>query len=157
MSHDRGCFVCGVDRWEYDYCRREDCPKKEISVMGSIMDYGAEIERDRRSNPTKYKAVEMANKQARKDMKTFNETMEMLKGKKKMEEKHDFGFTAVSAEELKTNTVDKMQGMVDLIMPLLENLKKNPEKEMIKWPNRVAEIDKFINKLQTYVLMNGDK
>jgi dATP/dGTP pyrophosphohydrolase len=28
MSHDRGCFRCFADRWEYRYCERGDCPQK---------------------------------------------------------------------------------------------------------------------------------
>ena len=36
-----------------------------------------------------------------------------------------------------------------MIMPLLVNLMKNPEKDYIKWPNRTAMIEKFINQLLT--------
>lgn len=28
MSHDRGCFKCGKDQWEYDQCKYFDCVKK---------------------------------------------------------------------------------------------------------------------------------
>lgn len=34
-----------------------------------------------------------------------------------------------------------------LIMPLLVNLKKNPDKPIINWPNRVAVIDRQIEKI----------
>lgn len=34
-----------------------------------------------------------------------------------------------------------------MIMPLLVNLMKNPEKDYIKWPNRTAMIEKFIEQL----------
>ncbi len=36
MSHDRGCFKCHEDRWNYKYCQRADCPNKEEKMaMGS--------------------------------------------------------------------------------------------------------------------------
>jgi len=33
-------------------------------------------------------------------------------------------------------------------MPLLANLKANPEKEYIKWPDRVAKVEEFETHLQ---------
>lgn len=30
MSHDRGCFRCGNDRWDYASCTQKDCPKKDL-------------------------------------------------------------------------------------------------------------------------------
>ena len=41
----------------------------------------------------------------------------------------------------------KLRDLEDLIMPLLTNLKKNPEKDYIHWPNRTAIIDKQIEKI----------
>lgn len=35
-----------------------------------------------------------------------------------------------------------------LMEPLLKNLAKNPDKEMIKWPNRKDVIDKLSKKLE---------
>ena len=65
----------------------------------------------------------------------------------------DFGFTVVDeseleavkktqdtandAEQLATTTQDKLDKLYNAITPLLNNLKKNPEKEYILWPNRV--------------------
>ena len=66
--------------------------------------------------------------------------------------KFDFGFTAVdedeidavqevvassssAAAELKT-AEDKLDNLYNAILPLLSNLKMNPEKEYIHWPNR---------------------
>lgn len=61
----------------------------------------------------------------------------------------DFGFTAVDYDPLETtNLQDKLIAVEALIMPLLENLKLNPEKEYIHWPNRVAVIDKQIAKIK---------
>jgi hypothetical protein len=39
----------------------------------------------------------------------------------------------------------------DMIMPLLNNLKKNPEKDIIHWPNRAEKIDAFIKKMNKLV------
>ena len=67
----------------------------------------------------------------------------------------DFGFTAVTEDELevaKQATVasgtakeneEKLKKLYNAIKPLLENLKKNPEKEYILWPNRIGIIEKF--------------
>ena len=41
----------------------------------------------------------------------------------------------------------KLKEVEGLILPLLVNLKKNPEKAYINWPNRVAVIDKQIDKI----------
>lgn len=75
----------------------------------------------------------------------------------------DFGFTAVDEDELQavkavkeevtaaSSTAEATQETLDklynAIAPLLANLKKNPEKEYILWPNRTAKIEEFENKL----------
>jgi hypothetical protein len=71
----------------------------------------------------------------------------------------DFGFTAVDESELEAaqqletiaSTVDETQDRLDnlynAIQPLLTNLKKNPEKEYILWPNRLDKIEEF----ETYI------
>jgi|TARA_B100000131_G_C17742534_1_gene461675 hypothetical protein len=71
----------------------------------------------------------------------------------------DFGFTVVDeseleavkktqdtandAEQLATTTQDKLDKLYNAITPLLNNLKKNPEKEYILWPNRVDKVEQF--------------
>ena len=67
----------------------------------------------------------------------------------------DFGFTAVNeneldvaqkAEQATTSAItneEKVKRLHAAIKPLLENLKKNPEKDYILWPNRVNIIEKF--------------
>jgi|TARA_R100000231_G_scaffold68737_1_gene54873 uncharacterized protein Yka (UPF0111/DUF47 family) len=73
--------------------------------------------------------------------------------------KFDFGFTAVDENELeavqKTSSKleatgnkaseleDKLNKLYNAILPLLTNLKKNPEKEYILWPNRTEKIEEF--------------
>lgn len=74
----------------------------------------------------------------------------------------DFGFTFANEDEIvEDNKVySSLQEEVDdlkqrlyavnkIFMPLLENLSKDPDKPMIKWPNRKEIIDKQIKKLNT--------
>jgi len=42
---------------------------------------------------------------------------------------------------------EKLKQVEDLILPLLYNLMKNPEKEYIHWPNRTPIIDNQIDKI----------
>ena len=71
----------------------------------------------------------------------------------------DFGFTAVDETELEAvqkteskleTTTDKaaeletkLNNLYNAILPLLTNLKRNPEKEYILWPNRTEKIEEF--------------
>jgi hypothetical protein len=79
-----------------------------------------------------------------------------------LEEEDDFGFTFTHEDEIIETNKDysSLQEQVDdlkarltainkIFMPLLENLAKDPDKPMIKWPNRKAIIDKQITKLKT--------
>ena len=45
----------------------------------------------------------------------------------------------------------KLKELEGLILPLLYNLMKNPEKPIINWPNREAVIKKQIEKIQTVI------
>lgn len=72
----------------------------------------------------------------------------------------DFGFTAVDETELEAfqqlesvvSEADDVQTRLDnlynAILPLLTNLKKNPEKEYILWPNRLDKIEEFESYIQ---------
>lgn len=42
----------------------------------------------------------------------------------------------------------KLKQVEDLILPLLFNLQKNPDKDYIHWPNRTAIIDKQIERIK---------
>ena len=54
----------------------------------------------------------------------------------------------VADQSIKANAAEaKAQKMYDMIMPLLNNLKKNPDKPNIVWPDRQKKIDEFIKKL----------
>lgn len=48
---------------------------------------------------------------------------------------------------VESDVAGKLRDVEDLILPLLLNLKKNPEKDIIKWPNRTAIIDRQIEKI----------
>lgn len=78
------------------------------------------------------------------------------------EELNDFGFTAMTfddissilkesqKDEIKTTEEkyqEKINSLSDIIIPLLNNLCKNPDKEYIYWPNRVEKIEKQIQKV----------
>jgi len=67
----------------------------------------------------------------------------------------DFGFTAVDETELEAaqqlETVassavecqERLDDLYNAILPLLNNLKMNPEKEYILWPDRLDKIEQF--------------
>lgn len=71
----------------------------------------------------------------------------------------DFGFTVVDegelqtvqktqaladdAEQMATSVQAKLDKLYNSITPLLNNLKANPEKEYILWPNRVEKVEAF--------------
>lgn len=76
----------------------------------------------------------------------------------------DFGFSAVSEDELKemerqlqsivvekdgtaASLQMKLDAMYKAILPLLTNLEKNPDKEYIYWPGRDKKIKVFRQKL----------
>lgn len=72
-----------------------------------------------------------------------------------MEEEHDFGFSFTTEEEMTVvqENTEKIEKLRKMIMPLLLNLKKNPDKDIIKWagPDRVKSIDSFIKKMNKLV------
>ena len=67
----------------------------------------------------------------------------------------DFGFTAVSEDELESVQsaaqyelavevlTQKVEQLYKSILPLLANLEKNPDKDYIFWPNRTEKIAEF--------------
>lgn len=68
----------------------------------------------------------------------------------------DFGFEIVDSPdlvieekkgEIKEVYAQRMQAVEKLILPLLQNLLKNPEKEYIKWGNRTQVITKQIDRI----------
>ena len=81
--------------------------------------------------------------------------------KMKLDESDDFGFTFVDSKETQTKVISfedravsaeaKVDGLRTMIMPLLNNLMKNPEKDTILWPNRDKKIKEFIKKMDDYI------
>ena len=82
----------------------------------------------------------------------------------------DFGFTAVDADELEVvqqakeqvettsasaqQNAAKAQLIYDAVVQLLNNLKANPEKDYIYWPNRYEKLDAFADKL--HQILSGE-
>ena len=76
----------------------------------------------------------------------------------------DFGFTAVDEEELEavqkvnkkaeasqteaSSAQERLDKLYNAITTLLNNLKKNPEKEYILWPNRLEKVEQFEDHIQ---------
>ena len=52
-------------------------------------------------------------------------------------------------QNMKSEVQANLKELEQLIMPLLVNLMKNPEKEYIYWPNRTAKIQDQIDKVLT--------
>jgi hypothetical protein len=80
-----------------------------------------------------------------------------------------FGFSTVGTEEIMSynqSEIDSLQAenkdlqsrlakMHTAIDKLLTNLSKNPEQELIKWPNRLQKINEFKTKL--YRIRKGEE
>ena len=77
----------------------------------------------------------------------------------------DFGFSLVDESELEAvqkateqvqsvsssveETQEKLNKLYNAIQPLLNNLKMNPEKEYILWPNRTEKLEQFEDHIQS--------
>ena len=76
----------------------------------------------------------------------------------------DFGFTIVDEQELEavqqatakvetvstsvSETQERLERLYNAITPLLNNLKKNPEKDYILWQNRLEKVEQFEDHIQ---------
>lgn len=76
----------------------------------------------------------------------------------------DFGFSFANEDELEVvqqataqvqqtttsvqSTQERLDKLYNAIHPLLNNLKQNPEKEYILWPNRLDKIEQFETHIQ---------
>lgn len=70
----------------------------------------------------------------------------MAKLTTEIDDTNDFGFSDISSVDL--NEADVLKEIHDLVNPLIENLLKDADKEMIKWPNRGPSLKKFQKKLK---------
>jgi ABC-type phosphate transport system auxiliary subunit len=87
-------------------------------------------------------------------------------------EDNDFGFSAVSEEELRSieNQIKqeltqksqeliqveetykgKLEQLYSAVMPLLQNLAQSPDKTYLYWPDRAVKMKAFISKVNTIV------
>ena len=62
----------------------------------------------------------------------------------------DFGFTAIDKYHLepRTDYRERLYKMYSLIEPLIKNLLKDTDKDIIKWPNRKEKLEYFLAQLQ---------
>ena len=78
-----------------------------------------------------------------------------------LDDNNDFGFTFSNEDDIITSNVEytslqeqgddlkqRLQALNKIFLPLLENLAKDSDKPMIKWPNRKEAIDKQIARLK---------
>ena len=106
-----------------------------------------------------FSAVDESAVQRQVDPNTLEETIivketitESSESLKRVEEKLDtilqlyndgkLGLDA-EREKLRTEVTANLKELEVLIMPLLVNLMKNPEKEYIYWPKRIKKIEEF--------------
>lgn len=66
---------------------------------------------------------------------------------------NDFGFSFVDEDSLTSeqdliDLQNRLKELRSMFLPLLENLNKNTDKDMIKWPNRKQLLDKHIKRLK---------
>lgn len=82
----------------------------------------------------------------------------------------DFGFTAVDEDELEavqqaqqtltetsstaSELEEKLDKLYNAIQPLLTNLRANPNKDYIYWPNRLTKVEQFSDHLDK--IYSGD-
>ena len=82
----------------------------------------------------------------------------------------DFGFTAVTEDELEMvqsikaeaeminessfEVKERLEKLYSAIQPLLNNLKANPGKDYIYWPNRLVKVEQFSDMLDK--IYSGD-
>lgn len=117
----------------------------------------------RQSDDFGFSAVDESAVQRQVDPNTLEETVivretitESSESLKRVEEKLDTilqlyndGKLGLDAErlQLKSEATANLKELELLIMPLLVNLMKNPEKEYIYWPNRKDKIQEQIDKV----------
>ena len=79
----------------------------------------------------------------------------------------DFGFSAMDADELEavqevkaeaqsasataSDLEDRFNKLYNMVIPLLNNLKKNPEKDYIYWPNRLERVESFEDHISSII------
>ena len=75
----------------------------------------------------------------------FASETEMKAGEEQAKE--EIGVKESALENLKASRDEDMGKLEKMIIPLLINLAKNPDKEYIRWPNRQEKIEKQIDQI----------
>ena len=127
MSHDRGCF-CGREKYEYQDCDREDCTNKERIMVKTPaelddFDFG-------------FSAVDENELDSIKELEAKAQTL---------------AEKAAQNEQLGAMVNEKLKKMYNMIVPLLDNLAKDPDKSYIYWPDRQKKIAAFKQKLREVI------
>jgi hypothetical protein len=72
-----------------------------------------------------------------------------------MSDDDDFGFSIVSETEVNNPKIETAQNKLEqlrkLILPLLNNLAKDDNKDYIHWPNRSKKLKELIGKINKIV------
>ena len=95
------------------------------------------------------------------ELKSIEETLSKQIADKELEAKKAADAAALAAAKLKQQASElqltqaqmqeKLEGLVKMFTPLLNNLMQGPDKEYIYWPDRVEKIKKFKQKIETYI------
>ena len=74
---------------------------------------------------------------------------------------YDFGFSLMSEDEIKIeeeklkkvveNESYKLDKVREMIIPLLKNLMKEPQKEYIYWPDRKEKVEDFLKQINDFI------
>ena len=70
------------------------------------------------------------------------------------EPEDDFGFTFSNGDDhvlVNEELTSQLQLLYNAIIPLLKNLKANPNQDTIVWPGRIEKIDNFKTKIDKIV------
>ena len=67
---------------------------------------------------------------------------------KEQQKSATIGTEAAKAAEAARSNQKQLDDLYNAIVPLLNNLKKNPQKEYILWPNRLKKVEEFETHLQ---------
>ena len=88
------------------------------------------------------------------ELKSIEETLSQQVADKEAEAAKAAAEAAKLARTVQLTTEQmqaKMEGLVKMVMPLLNNLMTEPSKEYIYWPDRVEKIKKFKTKIEAYI------
>lgn len=88
------------------------------------------------------------------ELKSIEETLSQQVADKEAEAAKASAEAAKLARTVQLTTEQmqaKMEGLVKMVMPLLNNLMTEPSKEYIYWPDRVEKIKKFKTKIEAYI------